>query len=526
MKKTYSLLLIILLTLSLSSCYQLFQGKIPMNNAKPGTTLDEVMQEKEKISQLKAPSQIFVSQGLLCDKIEISWSAVDYASNYRLERAVKNASDTKLPEDSDFEVIKASGSSILSSSYVSGTKYTDLILPNPSYTSEEYNKIYYYRVSAENPQAGYTSSDYAVSEKAFLFSPVPNVSASAGESEEEVTVTWNAVPKASWYNIYRSADSTNANPVLLSTVSGNVFQYSNKIGTSEQGLDFYYTVKAVNANNHSSVTSAVSLGYALKNGAPSRVTGVKISNGKGRGDGPASDGIEVSWTSAGADTKYTVFRYSSKDSSITQLATGLTATSVVDKKALKPNVYYYYKVLAYKTVSNGTTNEDIKGPMSTDTAEGFIISPPEDIAVNKIGSRCEIKFSQTIGEKGFLSDSGNSTDYNTYSYIIKGGNDQNDISQTVTFEEVYPVNGYYTVIANEYYKFYQIFAKNDKGKESAASSIVAPSPSPCQNVKATKAAFIEGEMTVATSNHNNTWTGANANEVFPVKITWEAPKDG
>lgn len=528
-KSNLSFIFSALFLFTLTSCYQLFQSKIPMTPNRPNTPLSTVMEDKLVITQLPAPGQIFVSQGLSKDTIEISWSEVEGAAYYRLERAIKKADDPSLPEETDFSIIKASGLSAITSSYVSGTKYKDQILSYAQFDSEEYGNIYYYRVSAENPQANYDASDFTVSEKAFLFAPPSSVSATAGESTEEVVITWDAAPKATWYNVYRSADSTNSNPVRLETVSGNIFSYKNKIGTTERGIDFYYTVEAVNSNSNTSVKSAIAMGYALKDGAPARVSEVTVTPNKGRGDGPASSGIEVTWKKAGEGLTYTVYRSSNKDSSLTQIATGLTSTSITDKKSLKQNTYYYYRVLASKI----SGEEEVKGPMSKsgptdpDPAEGFILSAPSDISVNKIGTRCEIKFSQPIGEKGFLEDSKLSDNYKTYEYKIFGGNTTSNIVEPVTFDTVFPVDGYYTIMTDDTFKFYQIVTSTGSA-DSARSAVVAPSPSAATNISATKRAWIEGAMSVSnnTSAHTTTVTGANANGIFPVKITWAAPKDG
>lgn len=525
--------------LSISSCYQLFQSKIPMSQDKPGKTLDSVIEDKISISQLSAPSQIFVSQGLLKDTIKIHWSAVDGAASYRLERAIKHVSDTSEPDESDYKVIKASGSSLVSSSFISGTEYTDLVITNPTFASTEYDNIYYYRVQAENVPQGYESSLFTVSEKAYLFAPTKNIHASAGESSDEVTVSWDKVPKATQYRIFRSGDATNSNPVELKTVSGDVLKYTNVIGTSEQGVDFYYTVEAINSNLNTSVKSAVAMGFALKEGAPGRVADVKITPNKGRGDGPATNGIEISWK-AQEGLMYTVYRSSTKDSSLTQIATGLKTNSVIDKKSLKPNTYYYYYVLGYKIMGIGDSAELVKGPLSKTgpedetPAEGFIMSPPSETEISRIGNKFQIKFTQPIGEEGYLEDSGiytEESDYKTFKYKILGGNAIDSIDNIVDFDEVYPVAGYYTVTVDGTYKFYKIITTNEDGsKESVASSVVAPSPSAAKNVLATKAAYFNDEsiMKIERDGNKNNMitTGANNNGVFPVKITWESPKDG
>lgn len=520
---------IFILIFSFTSCYQLFQTKTPMSDEKTGTSLADLL-SKEESSEivLPAPEQIFVSQGLYSDCIKISWTSVKGAASYRLERAIKKADDKSPVEDSDYVIIQASDSNINSSSFISGTDYSDHVIQIPTYESEEYSNIYYYRVRAENDQTGATASDYIVSEQAYLFAPPMNIYATAGESTENITVTWNQVQKAVQYNIYRSADSNNSNPVFIGSVSGDVLSYVNTINTKEQGLDFFYTVEAVNSNRNSSVISATAMGFALKEGAPARVTNVKITAGKGRGDGNAAKGIEITWTPVPSSKQiyYTVFRSSSKDSSLTQIATGIKTTSIIDKKSLKANTYYYYRVLAYTEENSGETAEIIKGPMSnssekdSDPAEGFILSAPEDISVDKQSSYTQIKFSQPIGEKGYLNDSECYTEnYKTFSYNIYGGNSTDSISATVSFDEVYPIDGYYTVVTNDSYKFYQIETVNvENGSISALSQIVAPSPTAVTNVSASRAAFIPGVTTDSSA--------ANANGIYPVKISWSAPYDG
>lgn len=536
MKRTFKhfiLLLIIAGTFALTSCYQLFQSKIPMTHDKSGVSLSDIFEEEKKIEKLNKPAQIFVSQGLYNDTIRISWTAVEGAASYNLERAVVPISDTINTDDLEFNPIKASGNGIITSTFIPGTEYTDVITTTPGYNSAEYDNYYIYRVSAENKNLGYDPSDFVTSDKAFLFAPPKNVTATAGESSDKIDVTWETVPKAVRYRIYRSNDSSNSNPVFMKEVSGDVKKYTNAINANEQGIDYYFTVEAVNAYSYTSVKSSIALGYALKEGAPNRINNVQVTEHKGRGDGDAKAGIEITWTREN-DLLYTVYRSSSKDTSLTQIATGLSDNKITDKKSLKPNTYYYYYVLGYKTMGTGDTAEIVKGPLSKSgpedekPAEGFILSSPEDISIDRIGNRFQINFSQPIGEKGYLNDSGLYTEnYNTYTYEILGGTSLDDVSNPVAFDEVYPVNGYYNVLVDNTYKFFKIASMNDSAK-SNYSEVTAPSPTASQNVQATKAAFIKEAMSVTKEDgkHNMLVTGANVNEVFPVKITWNAPADG
>ncbi len=524
---------ILVISMLMTGCYQLFQSKIPMTHQKPGVSLGDILIDEVKTTKLEAPVQIFVSEGLSPNTIRISWSQVDKAASYCLERAVIPSSENFDVDNLEFNAIQASGTGIITSTFISGTEYSDLITSTPSYTSDEYNQNYIYRVCAENKQMGYESSDFTYSGKAFLFAPPVNVSASAGENSDRVEIKWEPSKKAIRYRIYRSGDSTNSNPVLLKEVSGDVRKYTNLISTNEQGIDFYYSVKAVNSLGVESVSSSVALGFALKEGAPGRISDVKITEGKGRGDGPASDGIEITWKPQDG-LMYTVYRSSSKDNSLQQLATGLTDCKYLDKKSLKPNTYYYYRVLGYKTMGSGDSAEIVKGPLSQsgpedDTpAEGFILSAPEEIAIDRLGTRFQIKFSQPIGEDGYLQDSKIYTEsYKIYSYLLKGGTTLDSIEDDIPFTEVFPVDGYYTITIETQCKFFKIITQNGSSI-SLPSSVTAPSPTASQNVQATKAAFIKEAMSVTKEDgkHNMLVTGANVNEVFPVKITWNAPADG
>ena len=151
LKKIIFLLKSVFILFLLTSCADLFQTKIPMGPGSNGSLSDIFVTEKE-ITKLDSSSQVFASSGLATNSISISWHPVDYAVSYCLERAVQTPEDPgysegKVPEN--FEVINKA---------VYGTSYTDVILSNPSYTSEEYGYKYWYRVYAENNREKYRKS--------------------------------------------------------------------------------------------------------------------------------------------------------------------------------------------------------------------------------------------------------------------------------------------------------------------------------------------------------------------------------
>ena len=80
-------------------------------------------------------------------------------------------------------------------------------------------------------------------------------------------------------------------------------------------------------------------------------------------------------------------------------------------------------------------------------------------------------------------------------------------------------------------KFFVITTVNEDGvdKESAKSEIVAPVPEAPRDVYATKTAglkTIQNKVAAAGGTFDESLWTVNKNEVYPVLITWDAPKDG
>lgn len=356
MKRFYKIQLAVSVLCSsvLLSCSDLFENRVPMQSSS--SSLVKLVVPAVEIEKLDAPGQIFVSQAEFPTTINVAWSAVEGATSYRLERALAVEKDSAgnyiVPDDGEFEVLPLC-------QRLYGTSYTDTILKNPKYTDEEYSYRYFYRVCAENPRLKYESSDFTVSEEAFLLAPPANVTASLGESQEKIVVRWDKTENASYYDIYRSQSSDGSSPVFIKYVTSNQNFCEDIISSEYQGVDFYYTVKA-RTSAASSISSGLALGYALKDGAPGIVKDVKVTNGRGT----TNNSILISWSEL-PGVQYAIYRTSSKDSSYTLCANvDAGKTSYTDTKSLKPNVYYYYQVQAFKVEGEGENAEKIKGPFS------------------------------------------------------------------------------------------------------------------------------------------------------------------
>ncbi len=482
----------------LSGCSNLFQGKVPMSGDSAGS-LSDMFAEERKITVLEPPAQVFVSDGYSSSSITLSWSAVTGAASYMIERAVMapaEASDGTLswetPGDEQFEVLEQ---------FVYETGYTDQILTNPRLHAPEYRNKYYYRIIAENIGKKYDSSEPTAVLCGALFPPPSDVKASLGTSNTMITVQWGKVPNAASYNIYRSEYASGASPYLVGSVYGNQMWYRNTVSEAEQGKEFYYLVYAVNGAGNTSIAGNLAMGYALVNGAPDAPANVRLADGSGRGD--SLNEIRIEWDpSPEGEAYYAVYRYSSNDSSLTRLTEKTTDPHYADNQ-VKPGLFYYYQV---QTIVEDD-GKVLKSPISMDTVEGYILSPPMSVsAVKNEDTSVSVIWSPAIGSE---------TERDAYTYRVYGDN-----SLTGSFSsEVISVFAPAVVQSDGYihadnltnnYTFYKVVTVNAASVESAPSETVSPPPAAAVMQDATKAAFIAGG-------------NANASGLYPVRVTWKKP---
>lgn len=527
----------------LTSCADMFQERVAMQQASNNINLATMFNAAKEIEKLDTPSQIFVSNGQYSNQIVINWKEVSGARSYSLERAeaVKDENGKwKVPDEGDYDFLEHSN-------FIDGTTYTDTIIDgSPSnelkYSNEAYERAFFYRVCAKNALDKYEDSlyiysgghlekekyesgekkAYEIAEPSILLAPPTNITASCGEYEDKIEIKWTkAEGSISNYKIYRgeSDDVNENNGTLLKTLYGSDVSYTVPVEANQKGKEFYFTIVSVGASGRESVGSSVALGYALKGGAPARVTDVEITSGRG----DTKDKISLKWKAlSGSDIKYRVYRYSSIDSSLKALKDGITGNTYDDNKGVKTNIFYYYKVQAY----TGSGDSEVKGPLSEEIAEGYLLSPPKSVTVQRKDDDITtntIFFSAAIGSQPCTTNSDatkEKEDWKTYTYNVYGSEDSGsswvDITDTLQNLTLSSEGGMYQADVEDH-KIYKVSTVNGS-LESDCSEAVAPAPRKATNLKVSKNGWIAG--------YTNDDNKANANGVHAIKLTWSAPVGG
>lgn len=521
MKKIIKSLLLITASLCMTSCYTWWEEKIGLDTTTDRASLAEFFYKKPVIKSLESPAQVIASQGYYSGAIKLRWSEVENATSYRIERAAMPKNSKDLPDEGDFSVINE---------YVYGTTYTDIILSNPSYTSDAYSNIYYYRISAENISRGLESSEYTditqESTKAagWLLTPPEGVDASKGGSPTEIKVVWNKVPGANQYKIYRGESPEDFRMVEIATVRGTENQYVNSIKADEKGIEFYYQIAAIHSTGNVSAKSSYALGYALANASLLPPENLTVTNPLAE----SKSELQLTWTpkqTKDDSLTFSIYRSSNKDTSYRLVKQNIDCTtgSYTDKENLKPGVIYYYYIQAVKAVS---ADKKEKSAFSQKGPFGFLLSAPTTVEagdyINTEGTVSDqfinIRWKDALGAEGTEDDYGLKFKYNIY-YSDDLNGQFTELKNPSPLELTADEEGYYEYRV-EKKGFFKISTINSSNKESNLSSTIAPVPDAPRAVYASKT---EGGSLIQDYVFESTGNNYNNNEVYPVRITWQPP---
>ncbi len=232
----------------------------------------------------------------------------------------------KVPGATKYEIYR--------SGYKDGT-YTKMFTTTAtSYTNTSANAgyIYYYKVKAVGNGTSATSDPIGVR----CLSVKPEVTA-GNSSTGKPQLTWEKVPGATKYEIYRSGYSNGTYTKMFTTTNTS---YTNT--SAKEGYTYFYKVKAIMGNE--SVTSDVIKAKCLS--IKPEIT--KVSNN--------SNGYPtLEWDKVPGATKYEIYRSGYSNGTYTKMFT-TTGTTYTNTSA-KQGYTYYYKVKAI--TSSGNLESDV-----------------------------------------------------------------------------------------------------------------------------------------------------------------------
>jgi len=260
---------------------------------------------------LVTPANVEASDGSFGDRIVITWTPVVGATHYRIYRSLT-------PVATEQNVITGPTWIALDSSY---TDY------GPAYGNN-----YYYWVRAAMNEFGQYSTGFSAANIGYLgFVTAPTATASDGTYTDRVEVTWNTVPGATHYRVYRG---TYSHPILSDPVSGWQTATSFSDLTAVTAVKYYYWIRA-----SQDATGTVTTGYGAKdagyrNFIPPPVTAT---------DGTSTYYTSVSWTAVSGATYYKVYRRNSTTDPYAPVSGWVTRTSRSDATGV-PGALYQYSI--------------------------------------------------------------------------------------------------------------------------------------------------------------------------------------
>lgn len=259
---------------------------------------------------------ISASDGDFMEKVRVTWNAVKQADSYELYRAESYLDDkVKLTITAE-------------------TQFDDKTVPC--------GESYYYWVKARN---SYGTSSFFYSDLGYRKCPVPsaptNLSASDGDYENRVRLSWGGVSEASGYDIYRAASSGGAKALIGSVETTNYDDTS-----ADCGVSYYYWVKAVNSTGESVFSSHAEGSLSCSNGGgdSASIGSLPAPTGLSATDGDFVDKIRLKWSAASGATDYDIYRAKQLCGEKTKI--GASASNIFDDTSVPNRAVYYYWVKA------------------------------------------------------------------------------------------------------------------------------------------------------------------------------------
>lgn len=254
--------------------------------------------------RLSTPSISSISKGTYYNYILLNWGSVTGADGYYIYRSDNGSNDP-------YELIDSTDTTVYKDSSITDTIF------------------YYYKIAAYtstgkvSPQS---SPDYGYLKR---FSFPTNIVASQYDYKNKITLSWDMVPAATGYNVYRSTSSSGVYD-QIATVSTNSYE--------DKALDtcnyYYYKVSSLKGVSET-LKSAYVIGYRL--GPPSNFS-VKGYSGY----------ITLSWSSINSTKVEGYYIYRSPDGNSFTRITVVSSSNISSyKDTVIDYTAYYYKISSF-----------------------------------------------------------------------------------------------------------------------------------------------------------------------------------
>lgn len=195
----------------------------------------------------------------------------------------------------------------------------------------------------------------------------PEITQLATVSGSQISVAWTAVEGADFYRVYRSATQTGGYK-RVKTVYGTSLQSAATLGET-----YYYKVRAL----HRNADGKAVLGPCS---APQMVKVILDAPVISSVSTSENNSLTVDWNPVEQAEGYAIYRRTAEDKSYTRVR--FTKKLSWKDETVEPGIKYYYKVRAYKTISEKKNFSKYSASKAKWTAS----AAPADVVVTQDGS--------------------------------------------------------------------------------------------------------------------------------------------
>lgn len=217
----------------------------------------------------------------------------------------------------------------------------------------------------------------------------PNVTSVKSSGAVQVTLTWEAVPGASGYRIYRSTVENKGFTRIKTITSGDTLSYTDK-KELVTGTKYYY--KICTYNEEFTYPRGICSQAFSATPMPSKL--------KLTAENAGYNSIKLSWNTEKGITGYFLYRSESEDGTFTRIKTIKdSGTTTYTNTKLTTGKTYYYKVKAYSSV-DGT---NYKGLASAAATASPAVSAPTISSIKLAGiTKATLTWNKISGASGYV----------------------------------------------------------------------------------------------------------------------------